>query len=125
MRVASVLRRCCRLLKPSLLDQFLQLTAVGGDKGFFQIAALEFHRDIVVVGADKTVPALKMGDLHHLGFGKMKDVLNTLRFFIFQIQDDFGFAVVDDTLAVFPALQGEKVVEILGGADGPIPHSPV
>ena len=42
----------------------------------------------------------------------------SLRLLIFKIEDDFRLAVVDDSLAVFTVVKGEKVVEILRCAHG-------
>ena len=47
----------------------------------------------------------------------MEDILHTLGFLVFQIEDNLSFRIVDDAFTVFAVLQGEKVVEVLGGAD--------
>ena len=54
-----------------LLDQLLQLTAVGRDQAFLQVAAPELDRDVIVVGADQSVASLKVGDLHDFRLGQM------------------------------------------------------
>lgn len=54
-----------------LLDQLLQLMAIGRDQAFLQVTALELDRDVIVVGADQSVAPLKVGDLHDLRLGQM------------------------------------------------------
>ena len=58
-----------------------------------------------------------MRNFHQLSFGKVQDALDTLGFFLLQIQQDLRFAVIDDALAIFTVIQSEKVIEILCGAD--------
>ena len=107
MRNLCVLNWYCGFF---LLNQLLQLTAVRGDKAFFQITASKFHRDIIIVGADKSVTAFKVGYLHNLGFGQMQYALNTLGFLVFKVEDDFSLAVIDNAFAVFTIVQGKEVV---------------
>ena len=52
-----------------------------------------------------------MRDRHRLGFGEMEDILHTLGFLVFQIQQNLGLADVDDASAVLAVLQGEEVVQ--------------
>lgn len=58
-----------------------------------------------------------MRNFHQLSFGKVQDALDTLGFFLLQIQQDLRFAVIDDALAIFTVIQSEKVIEVLCGAD--------
>ena len=48
----------------------------------------------------------------------MEDRLDAPCLFLLQIEQDFGFGVVDDALAVFAVLQSKEIVDVLGGADG-------
>lgn len=113
MRIPSVLSLYSLLLP----QQLLQFPPVGSNQGFFQVAALELHCDVVVVRADKPVAALKMGNLHDLRFGKVEDILDALRLLVLQIEDYLGLAVVDDSLSILAVLQREEIVEVLCGAD--------
>ena len=47
----------------------------------------------------------------------MEKGLNTAGFFLFEIEDDFGFGIVDDAFAILSIFKGEKVVDVLGGTD--------
>ena len=59
-----------------------------------------------------------MCNVHHLRFREVQDLFDTLRLFIFHVEDDFGLAVIDDSFSVLAVIQGKKVVEVLGGKDG-------
>lgn len=48
----------------------------------------------------------------------MEDRLDAPCLFLLQIEQDLGLGVVDDALAIFPVLQSEEVVDVLGSADG-------
>ena len=71
----------------------------------------------IVIGADKGAAAFEVRNFHQLSFGKVQDALDTLGFFLLQIQQDLRFAVIDDALAIFTVIQSEKVIEVLCGAD--------
>ena len=113
MRIQTALSVYYRFLQ----EQVLQLPAVGGNQAFFQWTALEFHRDVIVIGADQPVAPFKMSDLHQFCLGQPENGLYPLGFFIFQIEDDFCLAVVDDAFPVLAIVQSEEVVQVLGGAD--------
>lgn len=99
MRISAVLsRRCIVLFLLGAADQFLQFTAVCGNEVLFKLAAAELHGDIVVIGIDEAGAAFKMGNLHDLSFREVHDRLDTLRLLIFQVENDFCFAVIDDAL---------------------------
>ena len=84
------------------LQKFPQLPAVCGYKVLFQWTGLELHHDIVVIGRDKAAAALKVGDLHRFRVREMEGLLNPFCFIVLQIQNDFGFAVVDDAFPETP-----------------------
>lgn len=105
------------LLCRGTLSKLCQFPAVRGDQILFHLAAFDLHGDIIVIGADKGAAAFEVRNFHQLSFGKVQDTLDTLGFFLLQIQQDLSFAVVDDALAVFTVVQRKKVVEILCGAD--------
>ena len=99
------------------LQKLPQLPAVCGYKVFFQWAGLELHHDIVIIGRDQAAAALKVCDLHRFCVREMEGVLDTLRFVILQIENDFSLAVVDDAFSETPFVQIEKVVKVLAGTD--------
>ena len=105
------------LLWRSTLSKLGQLPAIRGDQFLFHLTALDLHGNIIVICADESAAALKVRNFHQLGFGKVQDALDTLGFFLLQIQQDLRFAVIDDALAVFTIIQSEKVIEVLCGAD--------
>ena len=104
------------LLWRSTLSKFGQLPAIRGDQFLFHLTAFDLHGNIIVICADESAAALKVRNFHQFGFRKMQNTLNTLGFFLLQIQQDLRFAVVDDALAVFTIIQSEKVIEVLCGA---------
>ena len=99
------------------LSKLCQFPAVRGDQILFHLAAFDLHGDIIVIGADKGAAAFEVRNFHQLSFGKVQDTLDTLGFFLLQIQQNLRFAVIDDALAVFTVIQSEKVIEVLCGAD--------
>ena len=99
------------------LQKLPQFPAVCGYEIFFQWTGLELHHDIVVIGRDKAAAALKVGDLHRFRVREMEGLLNPFCFIVLQIQNDFGFAVVDDAFPETPLVQIEKVIKVLAGAD--------
>ena len=73
--------------------------------------------DVVVIGGNQAVAAFKVGDLHRFRVGQVQGLLNPFRLVILQIEDDLGFAVVDDAFPETAFVQIEKVVKVLAGAD--------
>ena len=102
---------------PFAFHYFPQFPAVCGDQLFFQRACLEFHHDVIAVGRNQAISAFKVQNFHRFRIGEVQCLLNTLCFIILQIEDNFGFAVVDDAFAKTPFIQVEKVVQVLAGAD--------
>ena len=101
-----------------LFKQFQQFSAVGSNQFLLQLAALNFNGHIIIVGADETVAPLKMGDFHDFCLGKMEQRLHPAGFFFLQIEDDFGFCIIDDSFAVFSVLQGKEIIDVLRCTDG-------
>ena len=48
----------------------------------------------------------------------MQDLFHPLGLFVFHVQDDLAFTIIDDALAVLAVIKGEKVIQILCGKDG-------
>ena len=74
------------LLCRGTLSEFSQFPAICGNQFFFRLTALDLHGNIVVICADKGVAAFKVRNFHQFSFGKVQDSLDTLGFFLFQIQ---------------------------------------
>ena len=87
-------------LPTGLVQQFLELPAVGGDQFLFHLAALDFHRYIVVIGTDQAAASLKVGDLHDLRLRQVEQGLDTPGLLVLQVEEDLGFSVVDNALLI-------------------------
>ena len=108
----------CRFLFAALaLQNFTQLAAVGGDQILFQRAGLKFHHDVIVIGGNQAVAAFKVGDLHRFRVGQVQGLLDPFCLVILQVEDNLGFAVVDNAFPKTALVQIEKVVQVLAGAD--------
>ena len=92
-----------------------QFLAVGGDKFLLHLAAADRNGDMVGVGRDQGVAALKPGDEIDLGIGEFEYLLYKLRLVFLKVQDDLDLAVVEDAAAVLAALECEKVGNVLRG----------
>ena len=102
---------------PLAFHDLPQFPAVCGDQLFFQWACPEFHHDVVAVGGNQAVTAFKVQNLQRLRIGEVQCLLDTICFIVLQIEDDLGFAVVDDTFAETPFIQIEEIVQVLTGTD--------
>lgn len=96
------------LLAALSFQNFTQLAAVGGDQVLFQRAGLKLHHNVVVIGGNQAVAALKVGDLHRFRVGQVQGLLDPFRLVILQIEDDLGLAVVDDAFPKTALVQIEK-----------------
>ena len=102
-------------LTAELIDQTLQFTTVRSDQLPFQGTCLEFHHDVVVIRTDEAVASLKVRYLQYLRVRQMQGILDTQCFIILQIEDDFGFGIVDDALTKPTIIKIEEVIQILAG----------
>ncbi len=106
------------ILPPHPFHDVFQFPSVRGDQVFLQGACLEFHHDVIVVGADQAVAPFKVGDLHDLRIGKVEGALHAHGLVILQVQDDLGLGVVDDAFPKPSFIQVKEVIQVLAGTDG-------
>ena len=68
---------------------------------------------MVVADAEKSLAAPKAGDLPNLIFGKVQLILNEPCLLLLHLHNQFNAAGIEDSFAVTPALQTEKVLHSL------------
>ena len=79
---------------------------------------LEFNGDMVAIGGNQPIPSLEADNVRNFRIRELQGVLNAHGLIILQVQDDFGFGVIDDSLTVLATIQGEEIGQVLSCADG-------
>lgn len=87
----------------------LQFGPVRGNHFFLNLRSLNDYRNLIVVGADESLPALKLGNGPHLRPSELESFLHMLRFIRLQIQNNLILRVVDDGSAIPSVLQTKEI----------------